>query len=225
MLEDLITPADTPDHSQPVHDITVMVSEPPQWHALVVEYKGFQKAAAGGVIRMADTLYRAKKQLSAEDFARFCEAVHLDPRTSTFRKLMKIGENAPWLERYSERLPSSWTTLYKITTLANDERDKLVKDERLSPLTTAKEVADLVRTRPIHKPISTRRDVTLDFSKVPDSDLWAAYNWLLDGAAQRKIDIRPSREFEQRTHFLGGSDASPQGSHPAETIVPRVSSV
>jgi hypothetical protein len=64
-------------------------------------------------------IYRKVKseELNNSDLEYFCQTVHLDPKSSTFRKYKAIGENAPRFRQVLDKLPSSFSVLYEMTTL------------------------------------------------------------------------------------------------------------
>lgn len=106
---------------------------------LAKRYLSFAKKSAENVIKMAETLVDAEKLF---EFARrdFCTAVKLEHSGSKYRKLLKIGQEASRFEPFLDRLPNSWTTLYRLAVLDKDQFDRVVKDELFAPTMTAAEV-------------------------------------------------------------------------------------
>jgi hypothetical protein len=97
--------------------------ETPTFLDLVDRYLTFAKASAENIIALAKTVKDAKDHLSENELDMFCDRVRLNRRSSTFRKLMKIGENAARFEPFIEKLPSAWTTVYKLAMLSDAEFD------------------------------------------------------------------------------------------------------
>jgi hypothetical protein len=164
----------------------------------VQQYNGFKKAAAEGIVGLADTLYRAKRELPAIEFDYFCREVGLDQTGSTFRKIMKIGEMAPRFERLTMELPNSWTTLYRLASLNNSEFTRIKKSGRFSPLMTAKDVSEALGRRAGRSKTNPRRDLTISLSNVDETDVLGAYEEILALMEKFHFSVQPSREFAER---------------------------
>ncbi len=108
----------------------------------VDKYRGFTKKSAESTIEMAKTFYEAKTNLYKTAFSVFCGEIGVDEKGATFRKLVAIGDNAPALEKHIDLLPSDWTTIYFLATLAKKDvqifETVLTSDEYKPGLTLAK---------------------------------------------------------------------------------------
>ncbi len=93
---------------------------------LAADFRRFAKKAAEGVLDMAATVLRASKLGSDAQFHRFCELVGQRYQSPTMKKLKLIGEKYEFLLAKAEKLPGSWTTVYQIAKLANDEIERLI---------------------------------------------------------------------------------------------------
>jgi hypothetical protein len=116
----------------------------PRVLALVERYKGFAKTSTENFVEMAKTLATADIELSPEDLNIFCDNVGLDPKGSTYRKLVLIGQKADRFEPNLAKLPPAWTTVYDLAKLSDKEFGKVQNDQRFSPLMTAKTIKAIV---------------------------------------------------------------------------------
>ena len=105
--------------------------------SLVERYRTFAKKSAENIIQLAETLVEAKAKLSGMQLHDFCQAVGLDQNGSKFRKLLTIGQEASRFEPYVDRLPTNWTTIYKLASLDGTVFDRVAKDARFAPMMTA----------------------------------------------------------------------------------------
>ena len=115
---------------------------------LVQRYRHFAKEFAANIVKLAETLVIAKHNLAPVHFDKFCDEVGLHKDGSTYRKLMKIGENASRFEPFYDRLPNAWTTVYKLASIKQNEFDRVTKSEQFSPFMTAKDVTEVLGRRP-----------------------------------------------------------------------------
>lgn len=132
---------------------------------LVTRYRSFARKTAEGIYQMAITVVEAKNRLNAAELIQFCEEVGLRHDSPSFRKWLKLGENAPRFQPVLHRIPSSWTTWYPLTNLDQDVFDRVTSDSRFSPTMTAKDLNAIIKG-PAQTSDSLARDVTLDLSQV-----------------------------------------------------------
>ena len=123
-----------------------------------------RKESAENIIKLADTLVRAKAGLSKEDFDRFCEEVHLEKDGSTFRKLTSIGEKIGRFEPFFDRLPNNWTTLYKLASIDDAKFERVTADaDRFQPFMTARDIS-LILGIPPRSRKTQDHDVVIDLN-------------------------------------------------------------
>ncbi len=131
---------------------------------LVEQYRKFAKGSAENIIKLADTLVRAKAGLSKEDFDRFCKEVHLEKDGSTFRKLTSIGEKIGRFEPFFGRLPNNWTTLYKLASIDDAKFERVTADaDRFQPFMTARDIS-LILGIPPRSRKTQDHDVVIDLN-------------------------------------------------------------
>jgi hypothetical protein len=111
---------------------------------LVNRYRGFARKSAEHIIKLGETLLEAKQTLSDQRLKDFCHEVRLEHDGSTFRKLLKIGEEASRFEPFVESMPVGWTTIYKLATLEKDKFDTVAHNDRFGPTMTERQVRAIV---------------------------------------------------------------------------------
>ncbi len=95
-------------------------------NAYVAEFNLFAAKTADAIIGMGRVVFRAKQNLGS-DFAKFCEDIRFKEKSSAIRKLEQIGRKADFLEKYADRLPNTWTTVYRLTQLGNDVLESAIE--------------------------------------------------------------------------------------------------
>ena len=88
-------------------------------------------------------LKQKSKELNYYDLEYFCNSVGIKEDSSTFRKFMRIGEKSEEFKKYLDKLPSSYTVLYEITTLDPELVDTLISQNQIKPTITLKELKKL----------------------------------------------------------------------------------
>lgn len=109
----------------------------------VVEFNQFAIKTANAVIEMAHVVFCAKRDLGA-DFEKFCGGISFSPKSSAIRKLIRIGERAEFLMRYAEKLPSTWTTVYRLTQLTDQVFEEAIRNEEIKPAMTGLKAGEIL---------------------------------------------------------------------------------
>jgi DNA-binding protein Fis len=92
---------------------------------------------AKSVFLVCRDLSDAQKELSTEDFEVLKQTLPLT--NSTICKYLKVGKSTTCRELFSlNRLPESWTTMYKISTLKDDDKNKILN--KVDIKTTAQDI-------------------------------------------------------------------------------------
>jgi len=97
----------------------------------VKRYRVHTQNALENVLCMGEAVFEIYQKVKSEkldksDLEYFCQTVHLDPKSSTFRKYKAIGENASRFRQVLDKLPSSFSVLYEMTTLDAEEFEHYV---------------------------------------------------------------------------------------------------
>ena len=87
----------------------------------VNRYRLHTQNALENVLCMGEAVFEICRKVKSDeldksDLAYFCKTVHLDPKSSTFRKYKAIGENASRFRQVLDKLPSSFSVLYEDNT-------------------------------------------------------------------------------------------------------------
>ena len=181
--------------------------EPP-WKLLTNQYKAAAKDSCRGTIAMAEALVRADQELKGRDLAAFYEGTGVDPESSKVRKFRCIGEAAARLNPYLDRLPSAWTTLYRLTQLEADEFDKLMDSGAVHPLATWGELAEALGHNREDKEDVLR--VHLDLSALPDDRLQDFVARLTKLCTKFGVSYEPAKAWKAKFDSLN-ADAVPNG--------------
>jgi hypothetical protein len=83
-------------------------------------YQTLMNQTAASILALTETVYEAKKTLTNDEFEQFKSEVGLKSK-ATVSKFLTIGEKSVRLKAYTNRLPHSWTLLYRLVTLSDDE--------------------------------------------------------------------------------------------------------
>jgi hypothetical protein len=113
------------------------------------------KSAVENLINMSRTVYELHEkietnELDKQDESSFCFEVGLTQGGSYHRKHICIGQHANMLEKYKKQIPSAISTVYQLTVNA-DESEDLIKNEKIKPSTTLKELKILMNIFPKSK--------------------------------------------------------------------------
>ena len=149
----------------------------PRYLELVQRYRTFAKACAENIVKLAETLVIAQRRLAPDTFGEFCKEVGLDPEGSTFRKLVVIGKAASRFEPFVERMPNSWTTVYKLAKIDSNAFDRVTQSEQFSPFMTANDVALILDGPPSVKK-ARRTDLSIDLGGLDEQTKIEVYNQL-----------------------------------------------
>ena len=162
----------------------------PEYVHLVQRYLRFAKASAENIVKLAETLYVAQRTLAPDHFDSFCAEVSLDKDGSTYRKLFEIGKKAARFEPFFDRMPSAWTTVYKLATIENDEFDRVTKSDRFSRYMTAKDVTEVLG-KSVNK-TSSAIAISIDLHELGEPDKCAVYREIHDICERFKLSVKLS---------------------------------
>lgn len=124
----------------------------------VDRYRHFAKQSAESIINLALTLVEAEDKLKKSEFATFCDQVGIDRYGSTYRKLKSIAINSARFAPVMDRLPNTWTTIYKLAKLEADQFDALVTNGVISPFMTMSDLSKQVDGEKPKKSVNDKRD-------------------------------------------------------------------
>lgn len=105
----------------------------------------WKKKTAMSYIEMAKVVVDAKDTLAKDDFAQFTALIGYSPSSSFISKLHRIGLQAELFENNIDALPSSFTTLYALTTVSQNDLENLFDRNQIRPSLKGNEVERLVK--------------------------------------------------------------------------------
>jgi hypothetical protein len=143
----------------------------------VKQFNQFGKKSAEGVVGMGRVVLAAHQNLEdTNEFRKFCNRIRFENGSSALRKLIQIGNKADLLEMYLDQLPSSWTTLYLMSTLTDDQLKEGLTRKRIDATMSGakvKNVVDELRGKaPVPKRQRNQKPATLQaVQPIPDNSI------------------------------------------------------
>ena len=131
--------ADTESHKN--FNVTVFLTDKEQF---VQDFHGFAKKTAQSTLEMCKVVYDAKHTLTNDNFDSFCREIGQKSSDSTIRKYLAIGEKYDDFINYADRLPNSWTSIYKITQIDSTTFSALVSTDNTFANMRAKDIDLLI---------------------------------------------------------------------------------
>jgi hypothetical protein len=117
----------------------------------------WKKKTAMSYIEMAKVVVEAKENLGKERFEQFANLIGYKSTDSFISKLYRIGLQADLFEKNIDQLPSSFTTLYSLTTINNHQLVNLFKDQRITPSLKGSQINSLVSVQKRYRSIDPNK--------------------------------------------------------------------
>ena len=154
-------------------------------NAYVAEFNQFAAKTADAIIGMGRVVFRAKQNLGS-DFSQFCKDIRFKETSSAIRKLEQIGRKADFLEKYADRLPNTWTTVYRLTQLGNDVLESAIEAGNVHATMTGIDAGKLL-IQFNGTPLSSKRNIKQIASAAPEAANDGVYEITLrfDGVPDR----------------------------------------
>ena len=177
----------------------------PQITGYINRYQTFLRKTAESIVGLATTVLEAEESLNKVDFKIFCSQVGLDTNGTTFSKLKKIGESAARFNPYLDRLPSSWTTIYKLAKMSTNDFEQV--SSNLTPFMTAGKIDELVGS--VSKPkVSSNTDIYIDLSSLDLSQKADCYEAICELSKQFCFKPRERKAFADELASLKTAQAA-----------------
>lgn len=122
----------------------------------VQDFHGFAKKTAKSTLEMCKVVYDAKYTLTKDNFDSFCSEIGQKSSDSTIRKYLAIGEKYDDFINYADRLPNSWTSIYKITQIDSTTFSALVSTDNTFATMRAKDIDLLINPNKASQSKSTQ---------------------------------------------------------------------
>ena len=166
----------------------------PQIEEYVNRYKTFLRKTAEAVLGLAETLAEAKVKLNGVDFHCFCNEVGTPEGSPTYTKLLKIADNAARFQPFIDRLPNTWTTIYKLAKLPSEQFERVSAD--LTPFITAREIDELVGEEKEPRNVE-HYDIKLSFEDMLPEQKATIYQELDRLKAEYSFKVQETRDFKE----------------------------
>ena len=146
-----------------------------------------------GILEIGQIFLDAKTHLSPKDYQEFLERTHYVQDSSTIRKWEGIGRSYLRLKCLSQHLPPVLSTIYRLSTLSNDQLNSLIDSQVLTPSVTTK-LIDLAIGKSRKTRLNPRLTITFTSSS-PDRTIYELQNLLSN--YQQHIDLRLNDEAQR----------------------------
>ena len=139
------------------------------------QYNSFARKTAESIIQLASTLIEAKNNLDPIEFETFTKKVNVDVNSSTYKKLMVIGNKASRFDADLEKLPQTWTTIYQLAKIDADQYELLASNNVITPFMTAKDITNKINIssaneKPTKKSKEAKNDVIISLQYLDASE-------------------------------------------------------
>lgn len=161
--------ADTESHKN--FNVTVFLTDKEQF---VQDFHGFVKKTAQSTLEMCKVVYDAKHTLTNENFDSFCREIGQKSSDSTIRKYLAIGEKYDDFINYADRLPNSWTSIYKITQIDSTTFSALVSTDNTFATMRAKDIDLLINPNKSIQSKSTQNSSNQSTAATAESNVVAS---------------------------------------------------
>ena len=146
-------------------NVTVFLTDKEQF---VQDFHGFAKKTAQSTLEMCKVVYDAKHTLTNDNFDSFCREIGQKSSDSTIRKYLAIGEKYDDFINYADRLPNSWTSIYKITQIDSTTFSALVSTDNTFATMKAKDIDLLINPNKASQSKSTQNSSKQSTAAVTD---------------------------------------------------------
>lgn len=165
----------------------------PRTMTYIERYRSFARKTAESVIDLARTLVEAEQTLDQLELREFFREVRIEQKSPVYKKLKVIAEKSSRFDSHLQRLPSAWTTLYKLATLPADDFDRLAQTNTLTPHMTASEIDEaLNRSVTSRKTQRESFNAFFDLSNASDTIRAQFYDEVKRFAANLNIPVKIS---------------------------------
>jgi len=192
-------------------NVTVFLTDKEQF---VQDFHAFAKKTARATLEMCKVVYDAKHTLTNDNFDGFCREIGQKSSDSTIRKYLAIGEKYDDFINYADRLPNSWTSIYKITqidsatflalvktdnsfaTMSGKQIDLLIHPSSTNSLqktsnqsaTASNAISNVIKS--VNSTVAITNAIDADFDDVLEDDS----NHIAENAPQTQVDELSDRE-------------------------------
>jgi hypothetical protein len=150
-----------------INNTNTTLLEPQEVTFLVEKFQSYARKTAESILEMAKVVIEAKK-LDSEGFGSFCNEIGFNPKSSTIRKFIQIGDKYELLISRSNKLPTNWTTIYEISKLTSDQIIELIENGKINQVVLGSTIKQLNNTKTDKEEIRNEANVHEKKSEVPN---------------------------------------------------------
>lgn len=133
----------TNNESSQNFNVTVFLTDKEKF---VQDFHLCAKKTAQATLEMCKVVHEAKYTLTKDNFDSFCREIGQKSSDSTIRKYLAIGEKYDDFINYADKLPNSWTSIYKITQIDSTTFSALVSSDNSFATMRAKDIDLLINS-------------------------------------------------------------------------------
>jgi len=168
----------------------------------IEKYRNLTKGTVEHILQMSECVREMKLkeksgELNSYDMKYFCHSIGITEGSSTFRKFMCISERVNVFRKYLDKLPDSYTVLYKITTLDPDKFEELMSNNLIHSYVTLKDIEQLgnKKSSNLQNPDEVSFTVTFDKS-LPDSKKDTLISIINELVSMNEIKIDVPKKYQ-----------------------------
>ena len=192
-------------------NVTVFLTDKEQF---VQDFHGFAKKTAQSTLEMCKVVYDAKHTLTNDNFDSFCREIGQKSSDSTIRKYLAIGEKYDDFINYADRLPNSWTSIYKITQIDSTTFSALVSTDNTFATMRAKDIDLLINPNKSIQSKSTQNSSNQSTAATAESNVVASDEVTDTENDESDADIEPQSQAED----LQDSEHDVEDSQTSDTL-------
>jgi hypothetical protein len=168
---------------------------------LANEYSVCITKTASSIIELANVVYRAKEDLSKEEYELFRIQINADEsKDSYLKKLCCIAQKASRLDSIKEKLPAAYTTLYALTKLTDDEFNQAISEDAISPNLIASDLYKF-KTKSTKQVATSTNLVSLSLQSTSILDMNKVLNEVEKLCSNYSIKLKTNYDFTAQVHL------------------------
>jgi len=168
---------------------------------LANEYSVCITKTASSIIELANVVYRAKENLSKEEYELFRIQINADEsKDSYLKKLCCIAQKASRLDSIKEKLPAAYTTLYALTKLTDDEFNQAISEDEISPNLIASDLSKF-KTKSTKQVATSTNLVSLSLQSASSLDMNKVLIKIKKLCSTYSIKLNTNYDFTAQVHL------------------------
>jgi len=168
---------------------------------LANEYSVCITKTASSILELANVVYRAKEDLSKDEYELFRIQINADEsKDSYLKKLCCIAQKASRLDSIKEKLPAAYTTLYALTKLTDDEFKQAISENAISPNLIASDLSKF-KTKSTKQVAASTNLVSLSLQSASILDMNKVLNEVKKLCTTYSIEFNCKYDFSAQVHL------------------------